>query len=116
MLARYRRHEQPSHVLTLELGLLIASVVCQKPRGGDASENARCRLRYGGNRKATPNGRARTLKECTLLINHHGRKKKSFQKEAPKLRSVLSSTTGRKFLVTADIFSLQQLDVSKSDL
>jgi hypothetical protein len=53
--------------------------------GGDASENAPCRLRYGGNRKATPekkgraailSGRARTLKEwSTLLINHHGKKK-----------------------------------------
>jgi hypothetical protein len=64
-------------------------------------------------RAAILSGRARTLKEwSTLLINHHGKKKK----EAPKLRSILSSTTGREFLVTADIFSLQQLDVSKSDL
>ena len=52
------------------------------------------------------------------IANKSPRKKKTpFQKEAPKLRSILSSTTtGRKFLATADIFSLQQLDVSKRDL
>jgi hypothetical protein len=36
-------------------------------------------------------------------INHHGKNFLS-KKEAPKLRSILSSTTGRKFLVTADRF------------
>ena len=54
--------------------------------------------------------------EYIARTNHHSKKKKIFQKEAPKLRSTLSCTTGRNFLVTADRFSLQELDVSKSDL
>jgi hypothetical protein len=40
------------------VGTIDTSVICQKARG-DASENAPCRVRYGG--KATPKKRAEQL-------------------------------------------------------
>lgn len=70
---------EPSHVLTLELGLLVLVLyICQKPRG-DASENAPCRVRYGENQEShTKKEQYRENSENVeymyiARVNHHGK-------------------------------------------